>query len=139
MRPSDREIALIRRSFADLQPCASHISEAFYEDLFQRHDKIRALFPGDITNQRMKFMDAIEALVRIADDAEEMDRRINELAKMHAQFGLEPSHFSAMQDALIDTLRHSIGRRFTPGTEAAWGVFLGHVCDTMIAAHRSAA
>jgi len=129
-----REIALIRESFAKLDPRVEDASLAFYAALFTRKPDYRRLFREDLEGQGMRFMSAIRTILENADHPREASAEIARLGQGHAAFGLTAEHFDTMREALIETLGQELGEDFTPETEAAWRKGYDAIARAMMAA-----
>lgn len=132
MQLTEKQIDLIRESSARLEPSVPETANAFYEDLFRRAPELRPLFRDDLTGQGMRFMSAVSVIADNLDNTAELDALIGRLADGHAQFGIAPESYRAMEDALIATFTHALGDQFTPETEEAWRSAFRQVCDQMI-------
>lgn len=126
------ELELIRNSFKVLSRDLETHSQVFYEALFRRAPDLRALFREDLTGQGMKFMTALGVIVENLDNEDKNIEKYTELGRLHAQMGIEASHFEPMREALIDTLRMVFGEEFTPALESAWQTAFDQVSANMI-------
>ena len=59
--PSTEQIALVRRSFALVQPIAREAAVLFYDNLFQADPNLRPLFRGDMAQQGERLMSMTRA------------------------------------------------------------------------------
>jgi len=94
-------------------------SKRFYQILFQREPKLRALFRDDLTGQGMKFMTTLQTIVAALKDKDLLNSRLKLLAEGHANLGIVASNFVPMGEALIDTFQEVLGSEFTPDMESA--------------------
>ncbi|MEM8793343.1 MAG: globin domain-containing protein [Pseudomonadota bacterium] len=131
MRLTKMEIELIRRSHDQVREQLDEASSAFYDNLFEVSEEIRAMFRGDMQDQGMRFMTAIEVIVHALDAPEELERTLQGLGAGHAALGVEPAHYAIMNDVLIDTLAQFAGETWSADTEAAWRKALGEVAGRM--------
>ena len=113
MRLTDKQIALIRESYASLAPTLGEASLNFYDNLFERAPHLRALFRDDLTGQGMRFMSAVRVIADNLEDADRLDEQVAKLAEGHAQFGIAEESYRAMEDALIRTFSGRLGDKFT--------------------------
>ena len=132
MKLTDDQIALLRDSHARMLPEVERISGLFYKDLFNRAPRLRNLFRDDIDAQGMRFMAAVRVIIDNLDDPEALDRQVNLLAEGHAPFNLRPENYRDMEQALIDTLAHGLGHRFTNPVELAWRSAFGQISKAMM-------
>ena len=139
MALTEQQIALLRRSFTLLEPEAGSLSASFYEDLFRAHPQIRGLFGSDLRGQGMRFMDAVGGIVALLDQGHAYQQEITRIARIHTGMKITPEAYGKMETALVDTFRHALAQRFTPGMEDAWRTVLGEVNDAIRATLRDAA
>ncbi len=84
--------------------------------------------------QRIKLMNTLAALVGTLDKRDMFQAIISHTGRQHAQFGAQPSHFTAFGEALIWGLRQQLGPAFTPELEQAWSALYDDVQSRMISA-----
>lgn len=126
------QISLIRESYAQVLPEAERVSGLFYQDLFQRDPRVEPLFKSPMSEQGMRFMMALEAIVENLDDQKALDARVDRLASSHAHFHIRPESYREMEESLVDTLAHALGARFTNDVELAWRSAFGQIGKLMI-------
>lgn len=120
---TDREIALIRDSFAALKADRSGVNpfgEAFYGRVFELMPEARSLFREDMAAQGMQFLSTLHVLVDHLEDAAAVDRETANLGRGHAAFGVTPEMYAPMGQALAETMRAMLGDRYDAETETAW-------------------
>lgn len=132
MRLSEREIALLRESFRLLRPEEQAASERFYERLFEIAPEVRPMFPADMSEQGMKFMSTLGVILDHLDRPQELEPYLDNLAKGHAAYGVRPEHFPPMGQALIETMRETLGERFPEGADAAWRAAYEELATEMV-------
>ena len=120
MSPSEQVIASVRKSFDELRPYLEPTSLQFYEALFERAPELRNLFREDLRAQGMRFMNTLGLILADMEHPGEPSVDYAELGKLHTTLGIRKAHFAPMQEALIDTLRQTMGERLTPELETAW-------------------
>lgn len=113
------QIELVRDSFRRLIPDAE-VAEMFYERLFTIAPELRAMFRGDMTGQGMRFMRTLRVIVQHLDEPEALRPYLENLAKGHAVYGVKPEHFHPMGQALIWTMKETMGEAFPEGADIAW-------------------
>ena len=114
------QIDLIRDSFHRLQPDVESASELFYDRLFEIAPELRAMFRSDMAGQGMRFMSTLGVILQHLDDPQALRPHLEHLAQGHAAYGVKPEHFHPMGQALIRTMRETIGEEFPEGAAAAW-------------------
>ena len=126
-----RSIALVRDSFALVQPLAAQAARSFYTRLFARHPGVRGLFGPDIEAQGERLMAMIATGVRLLDRPQELQPALRALGRRHVDYGVRDAHYAAVGDALLDTLANALGETFTADTRAAWVAFYDEVASAM--------
>ena len=130
---TDGQIALVEESFDSFYPAAyDAVATSFYDELFQRDPLVRALFPHDLHDQRRKLMMAFNIAVHGLRHPSSMRPVLRHLGQIHAQLGIEPSHYTTMQQALLAAIRQHAGGRFTPETALAWQAAFTVIVETML-------
>lgn len=134
MSTETSEEALLRQSFEQVQSDFDQFSTDFYEALFRRSPELRKLFRDDLAGQGMKFMTTLrEVVLNRMEGTGEADR-LTKLAGYHATLGVTAENFAPMEEALIDTLKNTLGDGFTPELETAWRKAYADIASTMIRA-----
>ena len=132
-------IALVRSSFALVQPIASDAAVLFYDNLFRADPTLRALFKGDMTQQGQRLMDMIGSALKLLDRPAALLPVLRSLGARHAGYRVRPAHYDTVGAALLLTLEQGLGAAFTPETRAAWAELYGVIARTMIeGAHETA-
>jgi hemoglobin-like flavoprotein len=126
------QIALIRESFHLLKPNVEDASTLFYDRLFETAPDLRPLFRGDIAGQGMRFMSTLGVILDQLDDPHALRPYVERLAQGHAAYGVKPEHFRPMGQALIQTMRETLGDRFPKGADIAWEAAYDHLAEKMI-------
>lgn len=130
-------IALVESTFAAVMPHTDQLSRTFYERLFQLDPTVRTMFPADLTAQRQKLIDELEAIVASLGRLHELVARTTDLGSRHAGYGVEPHHYELVLDALLYALSASIPQAMTPAATLAWRRAYHLIAETMMhgAAH----
>ena len=70
-------------------------------------------------------------VVSVRDTRASGQKILEQLAKGHAAYGVKREHFRPMGQALIATMRETLGDRFPKGADAAWEVAYDHLAQEM--------
>ena len=114
------QIDLIRESFDAMWPMRRDIADLCYSRFFELAPDARDLFPGDMEQQRMKLMDMIAALVGSLDDRPLFQSLATYSGRKHARFGVQPSQYVALGEALMWSIESKFGGSFTPELRESW-------------------
>jgi methyl-accepting chemotaxis protein len=128
------QIALVRTSFADVQPVAAVAAVHFYARLFELDPALRPMFSGDMTDQGRKLMAMLGTAVGLLEHPDQLDAALQRLGQRHASYGVQPRHYDTVGRALLDTLAALLGERFSPPLHAAWAALYGRASTTMLTA-----
>jgi len=123
---------LVQTSFAKVAPIADLAATLFYEDLFQRDPKLRALFKEDMTEQRQKLMAMLTTAVAHLGDWAMISGAVRALGKRHAGYGVSPADYNTVAASLIATLEKGLGDAFTQEVREAWGACIILVATEML-------
>ena len=128
-------IALLREQLHTLRREAPEAPSDFYHRLFELSPEMRPMFRDqDIGEQGTQFMAALGLLVERLAHPEEMRQELAELGRGHAAYGVKPTYFEPMREALIETLRLHLGEAFDAESEDAWRALYDRAAAEMIAA-----
>jgi hemoglobin-like flavoprotein len=118
--PSPADIARVHATFDRVWSAADDTAERFYALLFEIAPQVRALFQGDPTEQRRKFISTLAVLVGSLDDKDRLFSVARTIAKQHVHYGVEASHYPAVGAALMRALESRLGSEWNEETAAAW-------------------
>jgi hemoglobin-like flavoprotein len=124
--------ALVQSSFAKVLPIADTAASLFYEDLFRRDPRLRALFKEDMADQRRKLMAMIGTAVANLDNWATIAPAVAALGERHAAYGAKIEDYDTVGKALIATLQKGLGDAFTPAVKEAWLACYAAVATEMI-------
>jgi hemoglobin-like flavoprotein len=111
---------------------AERFSTVFYDHLFTNWPAMRALFPDDLTAQRVKLADEIVFLAEVASDFDGFAARTRELGARHRHYGVKVDDYAAVESALLAGLASVLGDGFTPEVSAAWRRLYTILVETML-------
>ena len=111
---------LIRKSFDAMWPMRRAIADLCYGRFFELAPDATHLFPSDMERQRVKLMDMIAALVGSLDQRALFQSLVTNSGRQHARFGVQPSQYAALGEALMWSLECKFGASFTPELRESW-------------------
>ena len=129
---------LVQVTFDSIAPIADDAAALFYRRLFELDPSLRAMFRGDMAEQRRKLMNMIGAAVRGLDRLEQLVPVVQDLGRKHVGYGVEDRHYGTVGEALLWTLEKGLGSAFTPQVKEAWATVYGLLASTMQNAAREA-
>jgi hemoglobin-like flavoprotein len=125
---------LLRKSFDAMYPMRRDIADLCYRRFFELAPDARDLFPSDMERQQIKLMDMIAALVGSLDQRPLFQSLVTESGRRHARFGVQPSQYVAMGEALMWSLECKFGASFTPELRESWRALYATVQVEMLRA-----
>jgi nitric oxide dioxygenase len=128
---NERDVALVQQSFEKIAAVGEPLAELFYEELFSVDPSLRAMFTSDFVEQRWKFMAALAMVVGSLHTPEKILSPARALAVKHVSYGVLPIHYTCFGDALVQTVKKSLGAEFTAELENAWVAAFRMLADVM--------
>ena len=129
---SEDDLRRIRRTWAMASAGGDVVATLFYNRLFEISPEARGMFQDDMGEQGRKLMQTLNWIVDHVDAPETLRPRAEALAVRHVHYGVDPGHYPAVGQALIDTLNTGLGDAFTDEDAAAWGRVYGVLSGIMI-------
>lgn len=114
------EIARVRRQFATIGTNADAFASEFYSRLFSISPLVRAMFRGDMGEQRDKLVRMLALLVSKLDTPEQLAIPLAALGERHRGYGVMQADFDPVGRALIATLAHHLGDDFDDAARDVW-------------------
>ena len=114
------QVDLIRKSFDAMWPMRRDIADLCYSRFFELAPEARDLFPSDMERQRIKLMDMVAELAGSLDQRPLFQSLVTHSGRKHARFGVQPSQYVAMGEALMWSIECKFGASFTPELREAW-------------------
>jgi hemoglobin-like flavoprotein len=103
----------------------------FYARLFQLDPSLRTLFRGDLEQQGRKLMAALDFVVSGLDELPQHLAAVQQLARRHVGYGVQPEHYDQVGQALLWTLAQGIGQDTRDDALQAWTLAYTTVAQAM--------
>ena len=126
-----RQIELVQDTFDVIAPIADDAAALFYRRLFEIDPTLRAMFKGDMAEQRRKLMQMLTAAVKGLPRLDRLVPVVEELGRRHATYGVTDDHYDTVGAALLWTLEKGLGDAFTDEAREAWATVYGLLATTM--------
>ena len=126
------QVKSIQESFAKVAPIADAAAALFYGRLFELAPEVKPLFRGDMTKQGRKLMKTLTVVVNGLGNLEAILPAASALAKGHVAYGVKPSHYTPVGEALLWTLERGLGADWTPELKGAWTSAYSTLANFMI-------
>lgn len=129
------QIVTVQKSFDRIDPVRDRVASLFYERLFEIDPPCKALFHGDMVEQRKKLMVTLAMAVAGLTHLPSILGTIEDMARRHVHYGVEAHHYDRVGEALIWAMERTLGGEFTPAVRDAWTA----AYDTLAGAMKAAA
>jgi len=128
---TSEDVSLVQHSFATAIPHADAVAQSFYTALFAGDPSLRAMFKGDMTEQRRKLMLTLGTVIQNLHQLDQVIYAITSLGVRHVQYGVKTRHYQLVGEALLDALIQHVPS-FDVDCKAAWGRAYAVLSKTMI-------
>jgi hemoglobin-like flavoprotein len=129
---STAQIDLVQTSFDKIRPEVPRAADLFYDRLFSQAPQIRPLFSKDLSEQKKMFMAVLGTSVAGLGRFEKIAPALQELGRRHVAYGVKPSHYAIIGDALLWSMAAVLGDSFTADVEEAWSDAYADLASAMI-------
>ena len=120
--------AAIRASWAEVEARADAVAAGFHARLLELDPGAGALFARtDRATYHCRLAGALGEMAVSLDDPRRLVALLVSLGRQHAARGVRAEQFGIASEALLLTLRDTLGERFTPNVEEAWQELAGLV------------
>jgi hemoglobin-like flavoprotein len=126
------QVSLVQASFAKVAPIADTAAALFYDRLFTIAPPVKQMFKGDMAEQGKKLMMTLAVVVNGLTNLESILPAASALALRHISYGVKPSHYASVGEALLWTLEKGLGDGWNADTAAAWTAAYGTLSGFMI-------
>jgi hemoglobin-like flavoprotein len=132
----DQVVSDVQSTWKVVEGIAPQAAALFYTNLFEADPSLKPLFKGNMEEQGKKLMQMIGAAVGKLGDLDPLVPILQGLAKRHAGYGVQESHYATVGAALLKTLEQGLGQAFTPQVRASWAAVYGVMSKVMIDASK---
>jgi hemoglobin-like flavoprotein len=126
------QVKSVQDSFAKVVPIADTAASIFYDRLFTIAPETRALFPGDMAEQRRKLITMLAAVVNGLGNLDSILPVASALAKRHVGYGVTAKLYEPVGEALLWTLERGLRSDWTREVAAAWAAAYATLSGFMI-------
>ena len=107
-----------------------HLSDKFFESLFQRAPGLQRLFVKPKKTMVVMFAKAMELIVKSVSDTAVLEVDLKAIAMRHIKYDIGQEHLTTFGEVLIQTLGDVVGvENWDEDTAAAWADMYGHVAQ----------
>jgi len=137
---SEKQIKLIKDSWAKVTPLQEEAGKKFYDHLFQTHPETKALFQESrMRTQAIMLMDILNKCVQTVEDLSQVKKALADTGKRHANFyKTEEDHYPVVGGNLLWFVRDGVGEaNWTTELQEAWEIAYAHISTIMIEGARA--
>jgi hemoglobin-like flavoprotein len=134
--PAPLDEGLVRRleaSFEGLERSADVLAVRFYDRLFAREPRLRAMFPAEMADQRKKLVSTLAFVVKNLRSPEQVLPCLKELGASHTAFGARRAHYPIVCEELLAAMEETAGGAWNEEIEREWASALHLLSAAMLA------
>lgn len=125
-------INMIQESFAKAKPAAMDIVERFYENLWEEHPEVKALFAAtDMTSQKKALIRALTFVVDNLEAPDKLSAYLKSMGARHVNYGTRDEHYEWAGAALLKTFGEAFGRLWTAELADNWAKAYEAIAELM--------
>ena len=137
------------RKLKEIEDYQAKAGTALFTILFAKEPETKKVFgfpvevsPETLVNSRRFSMHAsyfVEMLDRALQmvETKQLEDNMTRLGLLHADYGVKPSYFPVMGEALFEVLENMLDKQWTANTKEAWTIVFGRLSSQMIEAMKS--
>lgn len=130
--PTQKEVDLVQADWIKVLKISSVAATLFYDRLFTLDPQLRALFPADLSEQKLKLMQMLGVVVQGLSTWSEIEPAVEAMGRRHVAYGTKPEHYATVGAALLWAIRQGVGPAFDEEHAAAWASVYELIASTMI-------
>lgn len=123
---------LVQESFETFGPVLEKVASQFYERLFTLAPSTKPLFHISVQEQERKFIDMLSVAVYGLDHVDHLSAALHLLGKRHVDYGVMPSNYKLVKEALFWTFEKNFRTLFSGETYTAWNNFYDFLEEEML-------
>ncbi|MEH1099853.1 globin domain-containing protein [Micromonospora sp. CPCC 205561] len=132
------DAARLKQSWSLVCAHGDQVPLFFYSTLFLTHPETRQMFPTNMAGQRDRLVAALGHIVSHVDQVDRLAGFLGELGADHRKYAVRAEHYPAVGEALLVTLRHFLGERWSEELAGDWAAAYGLVSRVMVRAAQAA-
>ncbi|WP_308387962.1 globin domain-containing protein [Acidithiobacillus sp. AMEEHan] len=113
-------IDLIKQSGKAAQDLGVQVAQHFYDTMFSHYPEVRKMFPGDMSEQRVRLFNSVILIASNIDNTEMLVPYLKELGIGHIKYDTRPEHYPIVGKSLLLTLKHFLGPAWTQEMAESW-------------------
>jgi hemoglobin-like flavoprotein len=132
----NNQIKIVKESFALVAKIpAETVGELFYNRLFEIAPEVKSMFGNaNMEEQSRKLIGMLAYVINKLEKLDAIIEEVGKLAKRHINYGVKPSHYKPVGEALLWTLEKGLSTNWNNELSSAWTLCYGTLSGAMIAA-----
>ncbi|MBI1758194.1 MAG: hypothetical protein HYR62_03070 [Actinobacteria bacterium] len=132
------DAARLKESWNAVAQHGDQVPLHFYATLFLMYPETRQLFPVSLAAQRDRLVGALGQIVSDVDNLDALVPFLQHLGRDHRKFQVVTDHYPAVGAALLATLAHFLGPRWTDELARSWAEAYDVIASVMTGAAEDA-
>ena len=99
------DIDLIKSSGKAVQDLGVQVAQHFYDTMFSHYPEVRKMFPGDMSEQRVRLFNSVILIASNIDNTDMLVPYLKELGVGHIRYDTRPEHYPIVGKSLLRPLQ----------------------------------
>lgn len=126
-------IRLVRESYSHIRPASDLVAELFFRRLTAIAPDLKFMLARDMDEQRRQLLNALSLAVASLGRFDRIAPALKLLGAKYRGMGIAEIHYGAVGEALLWTLKESLGPHWSSDVEDAWSAAFTAIAETMTA------
>ncbi len=131
-RISAEHTHLVQTSYALVEPAGDLVATLFFRRLNEIEPELERMLGGDVDEHSRQLLSALALAVASLDRFERISPALKLLGVKYRGLGIEEFHYGAAGEALLWTLKQSLGPHWSSDVEDAWAAAFTAIAETMV-------
>lgn len=129
---------IIKATAPVLKERKDEITETMYKILFEKYPETKVLFKDATDDQAKKLANAIYAYASNIDQLQNLQKGLETMVATHVKTNIQAKHYPMVQDALLTSIKQTLGDACTSEVEEAWSTAYEFLANILIAKEKEA-
>ena len=130
---SAEDIRYVRETYLAVEPASDLVATLFFRRLDEIAPEVRPFLGEDVGEQRKQLLISIGLAVAALDRFDDIVPALKLLGSKYRAVGVTEFHYGAVGEALIWTLKQSLGPKWSSNSEDAWTAMCTRIAEEMTA------
>lgn len=129
---------IIKSTIPFIKDNKDDITKNMYKILFEKYPQTKELFKNANDDQPKKLANAIYAYANNLDKLDTLTKGIETMVSVHVKTNIQPEHYPMVQDALLSSIKQTLGDACTDEIVKAWSDAYEFLANILIAKEKVA-